>query len=485
VNHSQNQNGVFNSSVLYKKKFKKKGRTLSINFNEKYNSLDIDGYLFSALNLYSDGVYFRTDTTDQKKLTNNNKLTVDGRVSYTEPVGKNSIIEFSYAYGLSNSEQKLLSYDEANGKYEELNALYSNDYQFNQNTNRGGLAYRYNYKKVTVGFGSDASHSTWKQTNLFNDSVRHYNFNNLYPKANAAYKLGQYSRISFNYNGNTQAPSINQIQPVANNADPLNIAVGNPNLKQSFTNNFNLNYNFYQVLKDKGLWVGMNMTQVNNAFSSRDFVDSLGRRIFQTVNVDGNYNAGGWMGYNWKWKKPDIRFNLQFNPNISHNINYVNGQKNTTNNTSFSIYAGAYQYKDKKYNWNLNLEAAYTYGKSSIRPDVVTKYWTATPRADIGIFMLKDFEFQTSASYNWRQKTDVFDATNAFIWDASITRKIIKKKDIKIGFEIHDILNQNIGFQRDVNTNYITQKSYDVIKRYWMVNLTWNFNKGPKKESEW
>lgn len=478
-------NGTFNSNVLYKLKFKKKGRTFSFNFTEKYNNLNVDGFLFSALDLYKEGLYYRTDTIDQKKTTDNYNLSVDARASYTEPVGKNAIVEFSYGYNAANSEQKLLSYDESDGKYDELNKLYSNDYRFDQGTHRGGLAYRYNYKKLNFGFGSDASHSIWKQTNLFNDSVRNYSFNNIFPRGNITYKLGQYSRIRFNYNGRTQAPGINQIQPVANNADPLNIAVGNPNLKQSFTNSFQLNYNFYQVLKEQGLWMGLNFNQVSNAFSSRDRIDSLGRRIYQTVNVNGNYNFGGWMGYNWKWKKPGIQINIQFNPNISRNINYVNGQENKTNNTALSFNVGASQFKDKKYNWSLNVDAGYNYGKSSISRDVITKYWTATPHFDIGFTLPKDIELQTNANYNWRQKTEVFNSNNAFIWDASITKKIIKKHDIRLGFEIHDILDQNIGFRRDVSSNYISEKRYDILKRYWLVTCSWNFNKGPKKESEW
>jgi hypothetical protein len=478
-------NGSFNSNILFKKKFAKKGRTFSFNLSEKYSTLDNNGYLLSALDLYGDGLFLRTDTIDQKKITSNHNITVDARATYTEPVGKRAIVEFSYGYGVANAEQQLLSYDKVNGKYDELNQVFSNHYKFNTGTHRGGIAYRYNYKKLTFGFGSDASHATWKQTDLFIDTTRKYSFNNLFPKANFAYKLGQYSRVSFNYNGRTQAPSINQIQPVANNADPLNIAVGNPDLKQSFTNQFQLNYNFYQVLKEQGLFSGLNFNQVNNAFSSRDSIDTLGRRIYKTVNVNGNYNFGGYLGYNFSWKKKEIRFNLQGSPNVSRIVNFVNGLRNVNQNVQLSFNAGAGQYKDKKYSWNVNIETGYNYGKSSIRKDVVTKFWTATPHGEVNITLPKNFEFSTDANYNWRQKTSVFNPINTFIWNAGFTKKVSKKQDLKLGFEIHDILNQNVGFQRDVSSNYIVQKSYDVIKRYWLLTLQWNFNKGPKKDEGW
>lgn len=478
-------NGSFNANILYKKKFKKKGRTFSLNIAEKYNNMNSDGFLLSNLQLFSEGNYLRTDTINQKKLNGNNSLSLESRATYTEPVGKNSVIEFSYGYNISNASQKRLSYDESNGKYETLNDIYSNDYEFNTNTQRVGLAYRYNRKKLVFGFGSDASFSNWKQKDLFKDTTRRYSFDNFFPKANFSYKLGQYSSIRFNYNGRTQAPSINQIQPVANNTDPLNIAVGNPNLKQSFSNSFQLGYNFYQVLKERGVYLFANFTPIKNAFSTFDFVDTLGRRISQTVNVNGNYNFNMYAGYNFKWKKPDLQIRFQLEPQISHNVNFVNGRKNETISKNYSFGAWMYKYKEKKYNFQLGLDAAYNYGKSSIRPDVVTKYWTATPNADISITLPKDFEIGTQGNYSWRQKTDVFNVNNAFIWDAGITKKIMKKQDMKIGFEFHDILNQNIGFRRDVSSNYISERTYDVIKRYWLLTFSWNFNKGPKKDEGW
>ena len=96
---------------------------------------------------------------------------MDGRAAYTEPIGKKAIIELSYGYSIANSEQKRLSYDESNGKYETLNDIYSNDYKFNIGTHKAGIGYRYNYKKLVFGFGSDMSLSKWKQTDLFKDTI--------------------------------------------------------------------------------------------------------------------------------------------------------------------------------------------------------------------------------------------------------------------------------------------------------------------------
>ncbi len=263
-----------------------------------------------------------------------------------------------------------------------------------------------------------------KQFDLFEDTTRLYDFTNFFPRANISYKLGQYSRIRLNYIGNTQAPTANQLQPVADNNDPLNIFVGNPNLKQSFNHRIEFNYNFWQVLKNTGMWMGLWYNPTAKAFSTRDVIDSVGRKIYQTVNVDGNYSFGGYMGYNFKWKKPDLNFDFNFNPNINRNTNYINGVENVTDNKQFGLGYRVSKSKEKKYYLDFNQSGTCNPSKTSNRPDIVTKYWTSEVGMNFTVEFIKNMTAGTDFTYNWRQMTDVFpDNNNVFIWNAFAEKK--------------------------------------------------------------
>jgi len=251
--NSSAKNGAFDGSLLWKYKFKKKGRTLSASFNTKYNTVESDGFLLTYNEFYKQGNLFQRDTIDQMKTVNDQSTSFGGRAAYSEPIGKNGIVEVNYGYNSSNSEQERLSYDKQHGEYDELNSLFSNNFVFKTTTNKTGLGYRYSGKKLNFGAGGDVAFTNWKQNDLFRDTTRLYDFTNFFPRANISYKLGQFSRVRLNYNGSTQAPTANQLQPVANNNDPLNIYVGNPNLEQSFNHRFEFNYNFWQVLKSTGM----------------------------------------------------------------------------------------------------------------------------------------------------------------------------------------------------------------------------------------
>ena len=41
------------------------------------------------------------------------------------------------------------------------------------------------------------------------------------------------------------------------------------------------------------MWMSLNFSAVDNAFANSVSYDSLGRTHTQTINVNGNYNAGG------------------------------------------------------------------------------------------------------------------------------------------------------------------------------------------------
>ena len=475
-------NKAFSSTLIYRKKLKKKGRTFSASFNQNYTNTESDGFLYSLTDFYKGNQLIKIDTVDQKKSNANSYLGFDGKLAYTEPIGKKSIVEVSYALGISNSENKVLSYDKRDGKYDKLNSIFSNDYKFNIQKHTVGLGYRFNEKKYNFGFGSDLSNSDWKQLNVFKDSTRNYSFRNIFPRANFQYKLGQYSRISFNYNGRSQAPSLNQLQPVQDNSNTNNIAIGNPNLKQSFSNNFNLSYNFYQVLKERGIWSYLFFNPTNNAFSTYD-TTSAGVRTFKSVNVDGNYRLGGYFDYNFKLKKQNLQLSFSLNPSVSRQYNYVNGVFNKNNNYQYTGGINLSRYVEKKYNISMQNELTYNLNKSSINQNSNIKYYSGNTNLDIGVDLPWKIEFNTDANYEWRQKTSSFDNnTNRLLWNARIEKKLLKN-EFRLGFKVNDILNQNNGFNRYVTSNYVSQSNNEVLRRYWLVTFTWNFNKGPQKSA--
>ncbi len=489
INTSDGDNQGFNSSLLYRKKFKKAGHTLSVNLRQTYSNQESEGFLL-ADNKYYDaaGNLIQQDIVDQKKINNNKSSNVNGRVSYTRPISKRSYLEFNYSLANIQSNSNRQTLEKASPgipKYEEEVALLSNNLDYTTWSNSGGMNFRYTKpKKFSFSFGGSVSQNSLLQKDLKRDTSVRYNFLNFFPQARFNLTMKKNKNLGFNYNGSTQQPSIDQLQPIVDNSDPLNIRVGNPDLKLAVNHNIYLNFGGYDFLSESGFYSSVYLNATQNAFSTKDQIDSLGRRIFQTVNVNGVYNISSDLYYNFKIKKTGFSANLGSNIGYGRNVNFVNSEENKIDNGMIGANAGIRYYKEKKLSVSTYSNFTYNFSKSSIRTDIKTNYWIQRHDIEATVFLPWKLELSTEVSFNFRQRTSAFDTdNNAILFNAWIDKKILKKDQAVIRLYAFDLLNQNIGFRRNINTNFISEKTYNTFQRYVMLSLIWNISKNGKPQS--
>ncbi|MDE3248365.1 MAG: TonB-dependent receptor family protein [Bacteroidota bacterium] len=470
---------TFGGNLLFKKKFAKKGRTLSVNLNEQYEKGNSEGYLYANNQFYKGNVPFSTQVTDQFKNYLNEKSTFDSKLTYSEPLSKASSLLISYGITVNNSRSNRNSFNKSSsGKYTDIDSLYSNDYRFNVFTHKAGLSYLYVQKKIRVNLGNNMGFTSFKQQDLHSDTTLKRDFINWFPQASFAYSFTPQKRLILRYNGNTSQPSIQQIQPIRNNEDPLNVNIGNPSLKPQFSNSVNLNYFNYRVLSETDIYGNINYNFIQNALSSRSFVDSNGKRTYQTINVDGNHSLNGWFGYGFKWKKAKLNMRFNANLNLSRNQSIVNNLLNTTNSSNYSLGTAMYKAKEKKYEFGYQVSATYTVSRSSVQTNLKTNYWSWNINPYFDIFLPKKFQVHSDADVNLRQKTSAFDFnTNVVLLNAWVGKKFLKGDVLLVKVSGNDLLNQNLGFNRSVSSNFVSQNTYTTIQRYFMLSVVWNFTK--------
>jgi len=475
-------NSAFKGSALWRKKFKKKGRTISVNFDETYNETSNNGFLNNVSDFYdSNGTIFKRDSTDQNKVNANTSNVAGAKATYTEPLSKKSYLEFNYSFYNNSSTQKRLSYDkDLNGKYSTLVDSLSNEFKYIYKTNSGGINYRFNEKNYNFSIGGNIANTAFQQTDLVKDTTRKYNYYNLFPRANFYYKFNAYSGLRFNYNGSTQQPTIDQLQPLKNNSDPLNVVIGNPNLRQSFQNSFNLSFNNYKVFSERSLYIGTYFNFTNNDINSSYTIDALGKRTTQYLNTNGNYSINFYTGYYVKIPKTKLNIGLSPNGYFTRNTNFVNGQKNITRGERISMRLSLRTYVKDKYQFSVQAVPSYNVSKSSISSVASKNYWTYDYSADGNYTLPGKFEIGSDIDFNLRQKLTAYDVNNnVVVWNAYVEKKFFKTEALTLRFSVNDILNQNKGYNRNIQPYAIVEEHYLTYQRYGLITLTWNFkNKG-------
>lgn len=470
-----------NSTASWRKKFKKKGRTISLSFSERYSETEGDGFLLSYNNYYNNGK--TNDTVDQLKKNNNHSLSLSNNITYTEPLSKVFFLELNYGVKVDNNDATRTTLNKTNpytDEYDSVDQRFSSSYAFDVFTNTGGSNIRYVTEKITLSAGGSVSNAKFNQHDMLADTSINYSFTNFFPAANISYKFSKQRSLRFSYRGSTQQPSLQQIQPLRDNTDPLNIAIGNPNITQEFNNNFNATFNDYKVLSGRWIWMNVNFNFVDNAISRAENVDATGRKTYQYVNVDGNYNSNAWLGGGMTFKKINTHVGLHGSFNLSHINNIVNGVKNVSDYNSYGFGPEiSYDSPDEKFSISLETDFNYNDNKAQVNT-LVTNYWTQNHELEVTYKLPLKFTVNTEIEWYIRQQTSIFDQNNnVFKWNAYISKKFLKNDVLELRASVFDILNQNLGFNRYAQNNYITQDNYNTIRRYGLVGLTWNFTKSP------
>ncbi|MDB5149295.1 MAG: TonB-dependent receptor, partial [Mucilaginibacter sp.] len=364
---------VFNANAFYTKKFKKKSRTLSVNFKTAYNESDSKGFLRSNTQFYdSVGVFVNKDTLDQYKANKTKSTNINTNVTYTEPLAKDFTLAISYALSVNNAtaDRRTFNKNTGAGAYTMLDSIYSSDYKLNQLSNQGGAVFNVQKAKYSFNFGTKVAGVRFKQVDEFGriaDLVR--NFTNWYPQATFQYKFTKQSSIRLNYNGNTSQPNIDQIQPVRVNTDPLNIQVGNAALKPSFTNRYSISYNSYKVISNQYIWISGSYSTTSNPIVSNVMRDTTtGISTYQSSNLKNKSTSNFWVNSYFERKIPGLDINAGFE--LSGNGNtYYNLSNDVLNETKSYSYSGSIRlskYKEKKYDAWISAGPTYTINSSSL-----------------------------------------------------------------------------------------------------------------------
>ena len=471
---------IFNINAFLTKKLKKKGRTLSLNLSQSVTDNKTDGFL------KSNNTFYKTNPTrdsivivDQQKINSIENSVFKSNLAYTEPLSKTLTVIVNYGLTLSSGRSNRKSYNQSpTGKYDNFDTEFSNDYQLDQVINQGGAIFNYKKGKSVFNAGSKFSGVNFKQEDLYNKVRYDRKFVNYMPQAMYQYNFSQQKSFRINYNGSTQQPSLEQIQPIRVNTDPLNITLGNPDLRPSFRSNISANYNSYKVLSSQSIYISGYYSFTKNPIVSDVTTDTTGKSTFLAVNLPGktpsNFSVYSSIGRKILGTNLGVGFNL--NGNTSYN--FINSVLNQTKNMTYSPQININRYKDGKYNFYAYFGPQYTTTVASVQQAFNSNGWGATGYFSGSVQLPGKFEIASDGEYTYRGKTQAFNESfKQFLWNATISKKFFKAQNLKTSIQGFDLLNQNQGFNRSAANGNITQSSYRTIRRYFMFTVSWDFTK--------
>ena len=520
--HSGSQNFNVGGSVQVNRRLAKAGRNVTLNVDASYGHSTSESDSYSQVDYYQilalsggDSVYHKIQYNDAPSKNRN----VSSRLSYTEPIGNQMFLQVSYQYtrrftdrdrtvssifdwmddGAGGTYMPYDTYGISAANYRQWAGIASPDVeQCNYTTNTYQnhnlrVQYRINRTlyRLTIGGNVQPQISTVDYTK----GTKHYDVRqsvvNASPNINFRYMFSRQEQLEFRYNGNTGQPGITDLIPdTLSNADPLNIRLGNPELKPSFTHNINASYRRSVTDKQRTSALNFSFRTTQNSTTNRtEYNDVTGGRITKPVNINGNWNGN-----------TSFNFNTALGPEKYWRIN-TNTGGSMTNAVSY-VYQRASQQTVKNRTRSMN---AWQNLRLSYRRDWETKYslevstngnfgYNHSRSTNSSASNLDTYNFSYGGSLNlqfpWGMSlwTDISEQsrrgyadhsmnTNKVIWNASISQRLLKQRNLTLTVRAYDLLQQRDNINRSISATARTDSRNEAVNSYVLFSVNWRFGK--------
>lgn len=477
---------TLSGNLLYRHKFAKQRRTFSINLSNSYNDKSGES------NLFSQSDYFR-NTTESDTLDQFADLVVEGwtvgsNFAYTEPVGKSGMLMMNYRLSLQkdDSNKETFDFSKTSQDYDLFSTDLSNVFKSEKLTNQGGLGYNLRKGKGMFMLRLTAQNTELKNAQTFPTALESKrNFFNILPMAMYRYRASKTNNLRFFYRARTNLPDIEQLQNVIDNTNPLQLSMGNPDLKQAVQHSLSLRYSKTNTEKSTVFYVLLGGEYGSDYISNATYLANSGHPIFSDlgitddaqleapVNLNGYWNARSFVTYGL----PLVALKSNLNFNISANYSRIPGQINNdinfSNNTTSGLGLTLSSNISEKVDFTITSKSNYTFVRNSLQAALNSEYFNQFSQIKMNWIFWKSIVFQTDIQHQYYGGLLDDADQNYLLWNVGIGKKIFKNQRGDIRLTVFDLLNQNRNFHRNVTDIYIEDKETVSLQRYVMLTFSY------------
>ena len=491
--------------LQFNRRLNNSGRNITVQLNGNWS----EGTSKSMSNNY---VYLFTNSdttvTNRYSLTPQDNWSYSIRTTYSEPIMRQVYLQFSYRYNYSYTKSDRKTYSLTDVNYMGITPQYRNwdaylgmlnnplDYYEDTNLSRMSEYKNYNHTlemmlrivrkayNLNVGFQvlPQKSHFIQDYQGVHADTTR--TVTNVTPTLDFRWKKSATGQLRFTYRGRTQQPSMSDLLDIVDDSDPLRITRGNPGLKPSFTQNFNLFYNDYFQKHQRAVMTFVNFSTTSNSVSNKTTYNSeTGGTITRPENINGNWNGNVGFMFNTALDSAAF-FNVNTFTNLSynHNVGYVsvNNISDSQESVTKSLGIGerlAASYRNDWLEIELNGSLNYTRSRSELQPNNNLDTWQFSYGGMVGITAPWGTALTTNLNMQSRRGyADNSMNTNELIWNAQVSQSFLRGNALTISLQLYDILHEQSTFSRTITAMSRNDTEYNAITSYGMVHVIYRLN---------
>ena len=498
------ENLSFSTRLQVNRNLGKKGRNLTFRGDFSYAESKNENFSVNDVKYYQ--TTMPNPSQQRYSTTPGNNWNYNLSLSYTEPIFKKLFLQISYSYnyGYNNNNRSTYRFDGLVDYLLEISPDFTRpilpvdlEYLLDNNLSRYstyrtqrhdvGVMFRYVTEKMNLNAGvnwlpqyTELDYKYMEVDDIFTRRVLDY----VSPNIRFRYKWSKQTVLNIRYRGTTAQPSMTDLIDITDDSNPLQITKGNSNLKPSFSNSVNANFNTYNTDAQRGINVFAGFSNTINAITRvAEYDEKTGATTTTPENINGNWNVNGGFVFN-----SAIPSNTKFtystftDGGYSERVSYISMQnkgsvKSLAKTVNVSERLTANYRAD---NWDISLNGFIRYSHSKS---------TAQPEDKMNVF---NFSYGPSVNYNlpwWNIKlstnismssrrgySDPNANTDELIWNAQASASFLPKNALTVSLQLFDILQQQSNISRVVEALYRRDSENNAIYSYFMLNLSYKFN---------
>lgn len=532
---------TFGATANIIRNFRKKGRNISLRAQYNYSNSKSRSFSISDIKYYNgQPSSFLNQFTNMPNKNWNYSL----RLGYVEPLGGKWYAEARYEFSerFQDSRRSLYNLDSIGSPWDDpynrfpigtlpteadvLQTLidnYNSQYAtYKYYNNRVNVGVRYTDDKIRFNAGVSFNPQITKMDyerraqNISTVITRHVL--NISPEVRFRYQFTRTNQLELNYRGSSSQPSMTQLLDVVDDSDPLNVSMGNPGLKPSWSNTLRAMYRGYNAENQAGIMGGLDFTTTSNSVSTRIvYDDETGVRYSRPENINGVWNLRGRFMYNFGFG-PEKMFTLSTFTNLgyTHDVGFVSrmatsrsvrsivdafyspmGDEATTTNKSAIDYGSIFEksgskntaktvnvgenfnlsYRDTWFDVGITGSLNYQNSRNTVQTTGNLDTWlfsyglTANATTSWGMGFSTDIRMSSRRGYSDKSMN-----TNELLWNAQISQGFLANNALTVSVQFYDILHKQSNVSRTINAQMRSDSWSNAINSYFMVHVIYRLN---------
>ena len=474
--HLDSENGMRSgeAQLTWRRRLNSKGTALVAEAQVTMATASDESDLNTRTRFYDAGATLALDQVLQNQMQLDRRLIHKHRWSVTHPIATGHTLELYGQFYTSRQEDEktILDLEEGIARFNDRLSLgLDQSYRYIH----GGLRLGRRVDGMRAELRLEVKRSDLTDTVLDLHRRIHRPYTHFLPRAFVTLDLSERTNLRVRYQASTRAPTLRQLQPYVDNANPLIILVGNPDLEPEYGHSLSVGYRYLDKSSLLYFSARTSITYTQDDIASSRSVDEQLRQVRTYVNAKARWERRGSIKISFPITRLGIDVDIGNELSYSTGSTYINSSENRSrrirNTVDVEIYmsssddleifaVGQLSLNRTDYSLNERLEHAYQTAEA---------YAGAIYGFGHGWEVSTVLAYQLFDNALFGSGRDVADLETELSWSFLDDRASLR-------LVLRDMLNQNLGVTVSSTSTYIEEERIPSLGRHLVAKFTYRFS---------